>query len=88
MKKILLTLLILLILCPTIFIIFVFFNYLTDDLDFCLDTGSCKENLQINTEYGLITINEETCIKYHWKWDVKRRYCNVNKTDEPKASDR
>ena len=79
MKKFLLTLLILIILCPTIFIIVSFFAYITDDKDFCLDTGICAENLQLNTEYGLITINEETCNKYHWKWDAKRHYCNLNK---------
>ena len=77
MKNFLFTLLILIILCLIIFIIAAFFTYLNDDLDFCLDTGICKENLQLNTEYGLITINEETCNKYNWKWDAKRRYCKI-----------
>ena len=81
MKKILLSLLLLLTLCLIIFIIVAFFSYLTDDLDFCLDTGNCKENLRLNTEYGLITINEETCNKYNWKWNAKRHYCNLNKQD-------
>ena len=63
-----------------IFLILILFLY-KDDKDYCLDSGICKENLQLNTEYGLITINEETCNKYHWKWDSKRHYCNVNKTE-------
>ena len=76
MKKILLSLLLILL----IFLILILFLY-KDDKDYCLDSGICKENLQLNTEYGLITINEETCNKYHWKWDSKRHYCNVNKTE-------
>lgn len=83
MKKILLPLL----LFPFILLLLVLFLY-KDDKDYCLDSGICAENLQLNTEYGLITINEESCKKYNWKWNSKRRYCNVNKTDEPKASDR
>ena len=76
-KKLLLCFLILIILCPIMFILLCFVAYLLDDKDFCLDTGVCKENLQLNTEYGLITINEETCKKYNWKWDSKRRYCHT-----------
>ncbi len=71
MKEILL--LLLLIFMVLSFILFLY----KDDKDFCLDSGICAENLQINTEYGLITINEETCNKYHWKWDAKRHYCNM-----------
>lgn len=76
MKKILLSLLLLLFISLLLFL----FLY-KDDNDFCLDSGICAENLQHNTEYGLITINEETCDKYYWKWDSKRHYCNVNKTE-------
>lgn len=75
MKKILLFLLLL----PSIFflcILFLFF-IIKDDKDFCLDSGICAENLQLNTEYGMITITEESCKKYNWKWNSKRRYCNV-----------
>ena len=77
MKNVLFTLLILITLCSIIFIIVAFLAYLTDDLDFCLDTGNCKENLQINTEYGLITINEKNCKKYNWKWNSKKHYCQI-----------
>ena len=78
MKKFILVILISVILCPIIFILFAFLAYLNDDLDFCLDTGNCAEKLQLNTEYGLITITEESCKKHNWKWNSKRRYCNVN----------
>jgi len=76
MKKILLSLVIV----PIILFLFLFLilSLIKDDKDFCLDSGICKENLQLNTEYGRIIINEENCKKYNWKWDSKKRYCNVN----------
>ena len=55
---------------------FILFLY-KDDKDLCLDSGICAENLQINTEYGLITINEETCNKYNWKWNSQMNSCNI-----------
>lgn len=76
MKKILGSLLLLLF----ILLLMVLFLY-KDDRDFCLDTGICAENMQLNTEYGLIIINEANCKKYNWKWNSKRHYCNVNKTE-------
>ena len=33
--------------------------------DVCLDSGLCTENLEVNTEYGLIKINKENCLKYN-----------------------
>ena len=77
-KKLLLSVFILIIMCPIILILLFFVAYLLDDKDYCLDTGICKENLQLNTEYGRIIISEENCKKYNWKWDSKKRYCNVN----------
>ena len=74
--KILLKLLCIFIICFLIFI-FLFLLFYKDDKDFCLDSGICTENLQLNTKYGLITITEESCKKYNWKWNSKRRYCNV-----------
>ena len=71
MKEILL--LLLLIFMVLSFILFLY----KDDKDFCLDSDICAENLQINTEYGLITINEETCNKYNWKWNSQMHYCNI-----------
>ena len=75
-KKILLSLLILP--CIIFLCLLILLFLVKDDKDFCLDSGICAENLQLNTEYGLITINEENCKKYNWKWDSKRRYCRVN----------
>ena len=46
--------------------------------DVCLDSGLCAENLKVNTEYGLIKINKENCLKYNWKWNEKKKYCNMN----------
>jgi len=74
--KILLKLLCIFIICFLIFI-FLFLLFYKDDKDYCLDSGICTENLQLNTKYGLITITEESCKKYNWKWNSKRRYCNV-----------
>ncbi len=45
-------------------------------IDTCLDTGICTDGLEINTEYGLVKINKENCIKYNWKWE--NGYCDVN----------
>jgi len=49
------------------------------DKDTCLDTSICKEGLEINTEYGLIKINKENCLKYGWIWNDKKKSCNLNK---------
>ena len=46
--------------------------------DVCLDSGLCTKNLEVNTEYGLIKINKENCLKYNWKWNEKKKYCNMN----------
>ncbi len=72
MKKIIITICIMLLI-----LIISFLCYLFDDKDFCLDTSICKEGLEINTEYGLIKINKENCLKYNWKWDDKNKYCNM-----------
>ena len=52
------------------------------DKDYCLDSAICAEGLELNTEYGLIKINKENCLKYHWKWDDKSRYCNMRNDDK------
>ena len=49
------------------------------DKDVCLDSSVCKEGLGINTEYGLVKINKENCLKYNWFWDDKKKSCNLNK---------
>lgn len=50
-----------------------------DEKDACLDMNICNEGLKVNTEYGLITINEENCQKYNWHWDSKNKRCNLRK---------
>lgn len=54
-------------------------NMIFDEKDACLDMNICKEGLKVNTEYGLITINEENCQKYNWHWDSKSKRCNLRK---------
>ena len=49
------------------------------DKDVCLDSSVCKEGLEINTEYGLVKINKENCLKYNWVWDNEKKSCNLNK---------
>lgn len=47
------------------------------DLDMCLDDSICSENLEIDTEHGKILINKENCLKYNWKWNDERRFCDI-----------
>lgn len=54
------------------------FANLSDDLDFCLDSGICAENLELNTEFGKIIINKENCLKYNWEWNEKKRFCKLS----------
>lgn len=54
------------------------FANLRDNLDFCLDSGICAENLELNTEFGKIIINKENCLKYNWEWNEEKRFCDVN----------
>ena len=49
------------------------------DKDTCLNSSFCKEGLEINTEYGLVKINKENCLKYNWIWNDKKKSCNLNK---------
>lgn len=43
----------------------------------CISDSICKEGLEINTEYGLIKVNKENCLKYGWIWDDKKKICNM-----------
>ena len=68
-----------LIIITTIIAIFIWYkNIYNSDLDFCLDTGICKEGIEINTEYGKVKINKSNCIKYNWQWDNKNETCKLN----------
>lgn len=49
----------------------------TSDKDLCLDSGICKEGLEINTEYGFIKINEQNCRKYNWQWNFDNSECKI-----------
>ena len=66
-----------------IIVIYMFMlDYLPDvkynmDLDTCLDNGICAENLEVNTEYGKIIINAQTCIKYGWSWNEEKMFCDL-----------
>jgi len=65
-----------------ILIFWIFFNRIPAinqvfDKDICLDSAICKEGLEVNTEYGLIKISEESCIKYNWQWNAKSKKCNM-----------
>ena len=35
--------------------------------DSCVSDGICIEGDSLNTEYGEITFNKETCLKHNWK---------------------
>ncbi|MCV6599638.1 MAG: hypothetical protein OIF36_04085 [Alphaproteobacteria bacterium] len=62
---------------PLIIVIlsFLIWNWL--NIDSCLDSGYCKEGLELNTEYGLITINQENCQKYNWIWHDEKKICEM-----------
>lgn len=47
------------------------------DLDMCYDDGLCTENLEVNTNYGKVLINKENCIKYKWKWNDEKSFCDL-----------
>ncbi len=58
-------------------LIFGVFYVIKDDKDICLDSGICKEGLDVNTQNGEITINKEICIKYNWLWNDEKRFCKI-----------
>lgn len=45
--------------------------------DTCLDIGLCKKGLTINTEYGMVEINKNSCEKYNWKWIEDTNTCLI-----------
>lgn len=72
-------LLLIIVIFITISIISNLFTAYSDEKDYCLDTGICKENLEVNTEIGRIIINKENCIKYKWDWNENEKYCKILK---------
>ena len=80
MKALKLILKIIIVLILLIYFIYLILIALIDiDKDTCLDSSFCKEGLEINTEYGLVKINKENCLKYNWFWDDEKKSCNLNK---------
>ena len=80
MKALKLILKIIIVLILLIYFIYLILIALIDiDKDTCLDSSICKEGLEINTEYGLVKINKENCLKYNWIWNDKKKSCNLNK---------
>ncbi len=76
MKKFVISLIIILV---PIILIFIGSTILFDDKDYCLDTGKCIEGLEVNTEYGKVKITKENCLKYNWKWNEEKKWCDLNK---------
>lgn len=53
-------------------------HHLGIESDYCIEDGDCEEGRVINTEkYGKVEINKENCLKYHWTWYNKQKYCKV-----------
>lgn len=81
-KKIHLLILFICLLCFNIAIviipIFYFFSMRNDILDTCLDTRFCKSGIEINTEYGKVKIDKQSCLKYKWKWYEEDNACFLN----------
>lgn len=47
-------------------------KYFIDD-DTCVDTGICAEGLK----FGENILTKEYCLKKHFKWDYKRKECDM-----------
>lgn len=60
-----------------VFISYGFHSYLNSEQDFCLDSDICAEGLNLDTEFGRIKINKETCLKYGWKWNKDKKSCKL-----------
>lgn len=59
------------------YIVFNLFLIKNADSDICLDTGFCKEKLNINTKYGNIVVNKNICIKHNWTWLEDAHTCVI-----------
>ncbi len=44
----------------------------------CLEDGICFEGAEVYRKGQKIIINKENCLKYGWKWDEKRKWCDLN----------
>lgn len=66
-----------LIILPFLLFAYLFVKTIDSDKDFCLDTGICKEGLELNTEHGRIKINKENCLKHNWQWNAETKTCRL-----------
>ena len=67
---------IIILLTCSIFAAFIFlFNCIYDDMDACMDTGTCKEGLSLNINGRQIIVNEKTCTEENGTWTEKRKTC-------------
>lgn len=59
--------------------VFSFFYILiqVSENDTCLDIGLCREGLTVNTVYGMVEINKNSCEKYNWKWFEETNTCLI-----------
>lgn len=56
--------------------VFWLFFLFWDDKDVCLDSGWCKEGMDVNTENGCIIVNEKTCIENNGVWKSNKKVCH------------
>lgn len=70
-------LLFIIVLCIGIFSFVILFATYTDEKDFCMDTGICKDGMNVNTKYGKIIIDKENCIKHKWIWNEEKSFCKI-----------
>lgn len=47
------------------------------DVDSCIDSGICPEGFKVQTEKVEFIITKESCKKYGYKWNEKRKDCNL-----------
>lgn len=47
-----------------------------DDKDVCLDSGWCKEGMEINNENGCFIINKKSCIENGGIWKSDKKICH------------
>lgn len=48
----------------------------SDKQDACLDSGYCKEELQLNIEGKKIIVNEQTCNENNGTWHPDKKVCH------------
>ena len=67
-----------------IILLFITLLFSSKDKDVCLDTGFCKEGLEVNTRGYTIIINEQTCKANEGIWITKKKICNFKTNNRKK----